>query len=119
MPAGLKINIHNYVDEAAAVGLHLERSFANADAHPRVLHRHADEIAPATGSGRYLIAPLGRFCQEHASKHPYPGGRTVAGIRNHLRDFAGVTSASRPPALQCLIDSEGPVYEKVLHSCDP
>ena len=40
-------------------------------------------------------------------------------IWNYLRDFAGITSASRPPALQCLIDSEGPVYERFLHRCDP
>src|SRR4029453_11795106 len=119
MPAGFKINIHRHVDDATAVRLDLERSVAYADIHLRVLHRDADEVAPPASSGRYLIAALGRLRQQYASKDPYPAGRTIAGIWNYLRDLASITSASRPPALQCLIDSNGPVYEKFLHRCDP
>src|SRR5215218_2907557 len=118
MPARLKIDIHNYVDNATAVGLDLERSVADADVHLRVLHRDANEVAPATGPGWYLVTALDRPRQQHASKHPNPAGRTIAGIWNYLSDFAGLTSASRPPALHCLIDSNGSVYEKLLHRCD-
>ena len=61
MPARLKINIHDHVDDAAAVGLDLERLFADADIHLRVLQRDANEVAPAACSGRYLIAALWRL----------------------------------------------------------
>src|SRR5687768_2632374 len=103
MPARLKINVHNHVDDAAAVGLDLERLFADADIQLRVLHRDANEVAPAARSGRYLGTALDRLRQQHPSKHPQPARRTIAGVWNYFRNVASITSASRPPALKRLI----------------
>src|SRR5215218_8149891 len=119
MPAWLKINIHNDVDDAAAVGLDLERVVADLHIHLRVFHWNANEVAPAACAGGYLVATLWRLRQQHASKHPNRARRPIARIGNYLSDFPGITSTSRPPALQRLVDSCGPVYDGLLHRFDP
>jgi hypothetical protein len=70
MPTWGKININDHIDDAAAIGLNLKRSFADVEVYGRVLNWNTDEIPPAARSGRWVgLAP--RFPrQQHASKHP-------------------------------------------------
>src|SRR5215211_6871238 len=115
MPTRIKINIHNYVDDAAEAGLDLVRAFADVDTHPRVLDRNAHEVTPAAYPCRRLGVVLGTLREQHPSKHAYPCCRAVAGVWNHLGDVARIPRASSTPALHRMIDSNSAVRGRLRH----
>src|SRR5215216_5344167 len=115
MPAWLKINIHNNVDDAAAVGLDLERVVADLHIHLRVFHWNANEVAPAACAGGYLVATLWRLCQQHASKHPNRARRPIARIGIYLSDFPGITSTFLPHAPESIKISSLSLHDALRH----
>ena len=70
MPAWLKINVDDHIDDAAVVCLHLVRSFPGVDSHVRVFDGDADEVTPAAYPSRRIGVALSTFREQHASKHP-------------------------------------------------
>ena len=119
VPARLKINIDDHVDDAARICLYLIRSFADVDTDICVLNRNADEIAPTPCSCRcFGAAPARSLCQQHATKDSYPARRAVAGVRGYLSGVPGIASASGPPALHGMIDSKRPMHHELFHRPD-
>src|SRR5688500_9258234 len=118
MPAWLKINIDDYIDDAAVVCLYLVRSSLNVDSQARVLYWDTDEVTPAAYPSRCVGVALRSLREQHASKQPQPARRAIAGVRDH---FSGVPGLPRPPcapALECMIDANSPGDDRFLHRCD-
>ena len=118
MPAWLKINVDDHIDDAAVVCLHLVRSFPGVDGHVRVLDRDTDEVTPAAYPGRRIGVALGRLREQHTSKHPYPACRAIAGVWNHLGGVPGIPRPPSAPALERVIDANSPIDDRFLHRCD-
>ena len=69
MPAWLKINVDDHIDDAVGVCSHCTM-FPGVDSHVRVFDRDADEVTPAAYPGRRIGVALSTLREQHASKHP-------------------------------------------------
>ena len=110
------------VDDAAAVGEHLDALAADLDDHGDVADRHAREAAPTADA--LLAAPaaalrrlVGRDgpAEEHSAEHAHPFGRSVARVRDDRRDVPAPARPALADVVDPVLEARGTVPDLALH----